>query len=130
MYENWAEVRDGYAKSLWAAFGSPAAGMCVAAGLLAGWAAPAAAALGGSRAGLVGVVAGVAGRLVTARAGGDRAWPDATAQPVSALVLAYLIARSVILSRTGRLTWRGRRVGPAPVREPAATGRRRSRTAH
>ncbi len=110
MYTGWAEVRDGYAKSLWSAFGSPAAGLAVATGLIGGWLLPALAALRGSPAGIVGLLAGVAGRLVTARAGGDRAWPDAAGQPASAAVLAYLIVRSVLLSRRGRLTWRGRPV--------------------
>jgi hypothetical protein len=110
MYESWAEVRDGYAKSLWAAFGSPAAGVLVGLCLVGGWLLPAVAAVRGSRAGALGLLAGVGGRVVTARAGGDRPWPDAGAQPVSAAVLAYLIARSVVLSRRGRLTWRGRPV--------------------
>src|SRR6185436_11595038 len=34
MYAGWPELRDGYTKSLWAAFGSPARAGCVA-GLLA-----------------------------------------------------------------------------------------------
>jgi hypothetical protein len=112
MYEDWGEVRDGYAKSLWSAFGSRPAALVVAASLLVGWVAPAAAALRGSPAGVTGVLAGCAGRVVTARAGGDRVWPDAAAQPVSALLLAYLIVRSVLLSRTGRRSWRGRPVRP------------------
>jgi cellulose synthase/poly-beta-1,6-N-acetylglucosamine synthase-like glycosyltransferase len=111
MYENWSEVRDGYAKSLWSAFGSPVAGVAVAGALVGGWVLPAVAAVRGSRvAGVLGVVAGVTGRVVTARAGGDRVWPDAAGQPASAAVLAYLIVRSVVLSRRGGLTWRGRPV--------------------
>jgi hypothetical protein len=110
MYEGWPEVRDGYAKSLWAAFGSPGAALAVAAALVAGWLVPPLAALRGSRSGLLGLVAGVAGRAVTARAGGDRPWPDAVAQPLSAGTLAYLICRSLVLSRRGGLSWRGRRL--------------------
>ncbi|TQS41563.1 glycosyltransferase [Cryptosporangium phraense] len=111
MYESWPELRDGYSKSLWAAFGgAPGAAATVAAlGFL--YVLPAAAALRGSRIGALGYAAGVAGRVVAARASGGRAWPDALAHPVSIGAFGYLVARSVVLRRRGALRWKGRTVG-------------------
>ena len=116
MYEGWPALRDGYAKSLWAAVGSPAAGVAAAAVLTAVWVLPPVAALRGSRAGLLGYAAGVAGRAVVAAGTGGRIWPDALAHPVSVLVLDGLMARSVRGHRRGTLAWRGRPVGASADR--------------
>ncbi|MDQ6875120.1 MAG: glycosyltransferase, partial [Actinomycetota bacterium] len=62
MYADWTALADGYGKSLWAAFGSPARAGVVAAGLGAAYVLPALAALAGSPAGVAGYLAGVAGR--------------------------------------------------------------------
>ncbi|WP_081438290.1 glycosyltransferase [Pseudofrankia asymbiotica] len=109
MYTGAAELRDGYAKSLWAAGGGRVAASAGQVGLL-GWlfVLPAAAALRGSRAGLVGYLAGVAGRVVTARATGGRAWPDATAHPLSICALGWLTALSWWRHHRGTLSWKGR----------------------
>jgi len=108
MYAGWAALRDGYAKSLWSAFGSPA-GAAAAVALLAGlYVLPPVAALRGSRAGRIGYAAGVVGRVVAARRTGARAWPDALAHPASVSVLCWLIARSAVLHRRGQLAWKGR----------------------
>jgi hypothetical protein len=118
MYDGWAAVRDGYAKSLWASVGgSPAASVAAAAVLTAIWVLPPVAALRGSRAGLAGYLAGVAGRAAVAMRTGGRPWPDALAHPVSLLVLDALVARSVAGHRRGTLSWRGR-----PVTVPADRG--------
>jgi hypothetical protein len=117
MYDGWPAVRDGYAKSLWAAVGgSPRAGVAAAALLTAVWVLPPAAALRGSRAGLLGYAAGVAGRAAVAARTGGRAWPDALAHPVSVLALDLLMARSVLGRRRGTLTWRGRTVAGSESR--------------
>jgi hypothetical protein len=123
MYDDWAGVRDGYAKSLWSALGGrPAAAVAAAAGLSAVWLLPPVAALAGSRAGLAGYAAGVAGRAVVAARTGGRVWPDALAHPVSIALLDVLVARSVSGHRRGRLEWRGRPVtAPAPGRRRSAT---------
>jgi hypothetical protein len=71
---------------------------------------PALAALRGSRAGLVGYAAGVAGRVVSAAMTGGRVWPDPLAHPLSLVLLDALVLRSVAAHRRGRLTWRGRPV--------------------
>ena len=111
MYDGWPALRDGYAKSLWGAVGGrPAATVAAAATLTAVWVVPPVAALRGSRAGLVGWLAGAAGRAVVAAATGSRIWPDALAHPVSILLLDLLMARSVIGHRRGTLTWLDRRL--------------------
>jgi hypothetical protein len=115
MYGSWRDLVDGYSKSLWASFGSPiaAAGVVLILGfaftvpalaLLAGWLiAPAVAALGA-----VGYAAGVAGRVLAARATGGRAWPDALGHPLSVLLFGWLVVRSYRHRRT--VTWKGRPV--------------------
>jgi hypothetical protein len=108
MYTSGAALADGYTKSLWAAFGSPAGAVAVAAGLTGLYVVPAVAALAGSRVGLAGYLAGVAGRVVTARATGGRTWPDALAHPVSVAALVVLTARSWRGRRRGTLSWKGR----------------------
>ena len=124
MYDGWPALRDGYAKSLWGAVGgSPAASAAAAVALTAVWVVPPLAALRGSRAGLVGYAAGVAGRVVTAAATGGRLWPDPLAHPASVLALDLLLARSVIGHRRGTLRWKGRDL-PAPERtHPETMGR-------
>jgi Glycosyl transferase family 2 len=110
MYDGWPDLREGYSKSLWAAFGSPA-GAAAAIGVLAAvyvW--PAAAALAGSPVGAVGYAAGVLGRVLTARRTGGRAWPDTLAHPASVFTLGWLTARSVRGHRRGTLRWKGRPV--------------------
>ncbi len=109
MYTGWASLRDGYGKSLWSAVGSPG-GAAVAAVLAGTYVLPALAALAGSPAGALGYAAGVAGRVVTARRTGGRAWPDALAHPLSVALLLGLAARSRQLHARGALAWKGRPV--------------------
>lgn len=115
MYGSWRELVDGYTKSLWASFGSPAGAAAVLsllaavyllppAGALLGWVAGPAAGV----AGLAGYLAAVAGRWLT-----DRRWPDPLAHPVSIALLGWLVVRSY--RRRDRATWKGR-----PVRVPPA----------
>ncbi len=114
MYEGWGQLRDGYAKSLWQAVGgSPAASVGAVAALTAVWVLPAVAALRGSRVGLLGYAAGVAGRAVVAARTGGRVWPDSLGHPVSIVMLDVLMARSLRGRRRGTLTWRGRPVTPS-----------------
>ena len=108
MYTGWPDLRDGYTKSLWSAFGSAAGAAGVTALLLLAYVLPPLAALAGSRVGLSGYAAGVTGRVVAARRTGGRVWPDAFAHPASVAVLAGLTARSVRGRRAGTLTWKGR----------------------
>jgi hypothetical protein len=111
MYAGWPDLRDGYAKSLWSALGSPAGAVAVVGGLAVAYLLPPLAALRGSRVGLLGYAAGVAGRAVAARRTGSRVWPDSLAHPASVAVLGWLVATSVRGHRAGTLTARGRPVG-------------------
>ena len=110
MYDDWAQLREGYAKSLWSATGSPVAAALFAAVL--GWLflLPPVAALFGSRAGAVGYLAAVVSRIVAARRTGGRAWPDAWAHPLSTGVVLVLLGRSWRGRRAGTLRWKGRPV--------------------
>lgn len=114
MYVSAAELRAGYGKSLWTAFGGPVATLAVLAGLGTVFVAPPLAALLGSgrtRAwGLVGWSAGVVSRVVAARVAGTPAWPDALAHPLSVLALATLTLDSARAHRAGTLQWKGRRL--------------------
>jgi hypothetical protein len=114
MYTSWRELSDGYAKSLWASFGSPAGAAAVVGVLLLLYAAPPLLVISGSAAaalwGVCAYVIGVVGRVVSAAATGGRAWPDALAQPISIVVFGWLVGRSFGQRRRGRLTWRGRPV--------------------
>ncbi|MFD6752473.1 glycosyltransferase [Micromonospora gifhornensis] len=119
MYDTWPQLRDGYTKSLWATFGHPLAAALVVGLLLLLYTAPplvAVAALLAGAPALAGVAAltyltGVVGRVVSARATGGRAWPDALSHPVSVAVLGWLTVRSYHLRKRRRLSWRGRPVG-------------------
>jgi hypothetical protein len=124
MYEGWPALREGYAKSLWASVGgSPAASAAAAVALSAVYVVPALAALRGSRAGLVGYAAGVAGRAVVAARTGGRVWPDALAHPVSVLLFDVLMAHSLRGHRRGSLSWRGRAVSVPARRGGDGTAR-------
>ncbi len=110
MYGGARELADGYTKSLWAAFGSPPGALAAVTALAAVYVLPPLAALRGSPAGAVGYAAAVAGRAVSARATGGRAWPDSFAHPLSVLALAALTVRSIVARASGRLAWKGRPV--------------------
>lgn len=110
MYDGWPALRDGYAKSLWSAFGSPAGAVAVSGGLLATYVLPPLAALRGSRVGLMGYVAAVLSRVAVGRRVGSRVWPDALAHPASVTTFVWLLARSLRGHRAGTLAARGRRL--------------------
>jgi hypothetical protein len=114
MYDGAAELVEGYTKSLWAAFGSPA-GALGATGLLtfAYVVPPSAALLAASRTvraiGAAGYAVGVVGRVLVARRTGGRP-SDAWSHPLAILALDALTALSWHRRRRGRLTWKGRAV--------------------
>jgi hypothetical protein len=117
MYDGWEDLRDGYSKSLWAAFGSPAGAAGTLAGLAFLYVLPPAAALAGlarrrpalGLAGALGYAAGVAGRVIAAlRTGGRPA--DALAHPLSIVALGWLTWRSWYRRWRGELTWKGREI--------------------
>jgi hypothetical protein len=108
MYTGWQDLRDGYTKSLWSAFGSPAGAAAVVGVLSLAYVVPAVAALTGSRVGAIGYAAGVTGRAMVAQRVEGRVWPDSLAHPVSISLLGYLTALSWRRRRQGRLQWKGR----------------------
>ena len=112
MYGSWDELRAGYTKSLWAAFGSPVGAAAVCSMLALLYLVPPVAAVSGRgavrRAGLVGTAAGIAGRALVARRVRGRVWPDAPAHPLSVAAFIGLTAESVRRRRSGELTWKGR----------------------
>nr|WP_269329027.1 glycosyltransferase family 2 protein [Kineosporia babensis] len=115
MYGDWPQLSNGYAKSLWSAFGSKAGAGAVVAGLGVVYLVPPVAALTGSLTGLSGYLAGVLGRYLVAERTGGRSLPDAFAHPASIAVFGWLVARSVNARSRGQLTWRGRPIGAAVV---------------
>ncbi|MCO8276114.1 glycosyltransferase [Actinoplanes sp. TRM 88003] len=118
MYDSWAELEAGYAKSLWASFGSRSGAAAVVVTLLLLYLVPPLAAVGLAAAGdyqgaavaSTAYALGVAGRVLAARATGGREWPDPLAHPLSIALFARLIARSFRERARGNLTWRGRPV--------------------
>lgn len=108
MYAGWPALRDGYAKSLWSAFGSPGKAVAVAGLLTAVYVGPVVAATFGRRLGWLAYAAAVLGRVLVGRRTGARVWPDAFAHPASIVALDGLVARSVIEHRRGTLRWKGR----------------------
>ena len=78
MYHGWADLRDGYTKSLWAAFGSEPGALAVLALLAVMYVIPPIAMARGSVMGTVGYLAGVTGRMLAARRSGARVWPDSS----------------------------------------------------
>jgi GT2 family glycosyltransferase len=108
MYDGWQQLRDGYSKSLWSAFGSPAGAAAVVGALVVVYVGPPVAALRGSGTGLVGYAAAVAGRVAVGRRVGARVWPDALGHPLSVLTFGWLTALSLWRRRRGSLTVSGR----------------------
>ncbi|KUI28213.1 glycosyl transferase [Mycobacterium sp. IS-1496] len=108
MYATGRELRDGYRKSLWTAFGSPLGALAVGAMLTVVYVVPAAAAVAGSRVGALGYAAAVVGRALATPWCGRR-W-DAVAHPVSVLTLLALLVSSWIGQIRGTLQWKGRKV--------------------
>jgi Glycosyl transferase family 2 len=108
MYDGWPDLREGYEKSAWAAFGSPAGAAAVVGVLGVVYVVPALAALRGSFVGAVGYGAAVTGRYVVAERTGGRSLPDSFGHPASIALLAWLTAGSWVRRRRGTLRWKGR----------------------
>lgn len=94
MYDGWSSLREGYAKSLWSAFGSRAGAAAVLATLAVAYVLPPLAAVRGSRVGLAGYAVAVAGRALVAHRVGGRMLPDVLAHPASIIAFGWLTAVS------------------------------------
>ena len=113
MYETGSALVDGYTKSLWSAFGSPAGATAAMSVLAIAYLVPPAAALGARTTttrliGLGGYAAAIAGRALVARITGARVLPDVLGHPASIASLATLTALSWSRRRRGTLQWKGR----------------------
>jgi hypothetical protein len=108
MYVGWPQLRDGYGKVLWEAFGSPTRAVGVVAGLAVLYVVPPAAAVRGSLVGLAGYAAAAVGRYAVAERTGGRSMPDCLAHPASVVLLGWLTADSWRRHRRGSLSWKGR----------------------
>jgi hypothetical protein len=111
MYADWPELRDGYTKWLWAWVDTPqkVAMSMVSLGVV--YLLPPLAALRGSKVGLVGYLAGVAGRAAAARRFSEPVWPHSATHPAACAMSGYLILESWRRHRKGQLSWKGRTVG-------------------
>jgi glycosyltransferase involved in cell wall biosynthesis len=117
MYEGAEQVYRGYEKSLWAAFGSDIGAIAVVIAMLGTYVVPPVCAVVSrdrpTRAwGLLGYLAGVAGRVLIARQTGERVLPDSLAHPASIAALCGLTVASIVARHRGTLSWRGRSITP------------------
>lgn len=109
MYDGPRSVTSGYAKSLWRAFGSPAAAIAVTALLLTLGVLPWVL-VGFTTVAWPAALGGPAGRVVTAVRTGSRPVWDAVLHPLSIVAFACLVGISVGRRRSGRLTWKSRQL--------------------
>lgn len=115
MYADDDELMQGYTKSLWAAFGSPAGAAGVVAGLALAYLVPPAAIVIGPGISArviatIGYSAAVAGRVLVARRTGQHVYPDSWGHPLSIVAFTWLVRSSFRRRRAGVLRWSGRPV--------------------
>jgi len=107
MYDGRRALVDGYAKSLWVAFGSPLGAIAVATFLLVVGVVPWVL-VGFTPLAWPAAATGPLGRLVTAVRAGSRPLVDAVLHPLSVLAFAALVTVSLHRRRHGRLVWKSR----------------------
>ena len=105
MYKNFNEIRDGYGKSLWTAFGNSIGAVAVMCVVFISGILPLLLALTGSAIGLLTLGFIISTRLMSAYRGGDSLL-SALLHPISSALLIYLIAYS--LFNRDHITWKGR----------------------
>jgi cellulose synthase/poly-beta-1,6-N-acetylglucosamine synthase-like glycosyltransferase len=105
MYNSWAEVKAGYGKSLWAAFGSRFGSIMVIAFLFLTGILPLLGAIAGFTFGFYALEFVIISRIIAARVSGGR-FLDSFLHPISTLLLIYLIIYS--WSARGKVQWKGR----------------------
>jgi glycosyltransferase involved in cell wall biosynthesis len=107
MYNSWHEVKAGYGKSLWAAFGSRFGSLITIFLLFLTGILPFIAVLAGIQAGLFALEFIIISRIIAARVSGAR-FIDAFLHPISSALLIYLIIYS--WRARGKVLWKGRSV--------------------
>jgi glycosyltransferase involved in cell wall biosynthesis len=110
MYENFAELRDGYTRWLWVLFPNNRVLVSTCAKVIASDVLPVFAALRGSKLGMIGYGAGVVGRVISGRSSRDRLFPDALFHPASSALSVGLYIDSVRRRKKDRVTWKGRAI--------------------
>jgi hypothetical protein len=113
MYDSTEQVVDGYTKSLWSAFGSPAGSVAVNALLAGAYLVPPISMIASRKKshrviGAVGYLAGVTSRALVARRTGGRVVPDSLAHPASIAAFIGLNVLSWSRHVRGTNTWKGR----------------------
>jgi len=107
MYRSWHELRDGYTKSLWSAFGSIPGALLVIIFLISLYIFPALIALAGYSWGVSLLLFAFISRLMAAIRS-QSSITSALAHPMAISLLCYLIVRSWWLKRKNRLEWKAR----------------------
>jgi len=105
MYNSWAEVKAGYGKSLWSAFGSRLGSFIAIAFLFLTGILPLLGAIAGFATGFYALEFVIISRIIAARISRGR-FLDAFLHPISTLILIYLIIYS--WSALGKVQWKGR----------------------
>jgi hypothetical protein len=107
MYSSWAQVKAGYGKSLWAAFGSKFGSFVAISFLFITGILPLLAMFAGIPFGLFALEFVIISRIIAARLSGAK-FLDTFLHPLSATLLIYLILYSWIAK--GKVQWKGRTV--------------------
>ena len=107
MYNSWQELRDGYTKSLWSAFGSIPGALLVIIFLISLYIFPVFIALQGLSWGISLLLFAFISRLMSAIRS-QSSITSALFHPIATLVLCYLIGRSWWLKRKNRIEWKSR----------------------
>lgn len=115
MYESTRQTIDGYAKSMWTAFGGPIGSVAVSSLLFIAYIGPPLVAISArSRRvrtiGALGYAAGVFSRSLVARRMGTRVWPDSALHPASIGAFIAINAISWRRHRLGANSWKGRAI--------------------
>jgi len=111
MYNGSRELIDGYSKSLWRAFGSPFGALFAITLLFASSILPLLIAITGNPWAWLAFFAITLSRLI-ASIRTRSFWQSFLLHPLSVLTLIWLVLRSFILKRSGRLQWRDRSIAP------------------
>jgi len=107
MYRSWAELRNGYSKSLWSAFGSFSGSLLVIIFLFSLYIFPFFIALLGWQWGISLLLCALVSRIMAALRS-QSSLTSALFHPVAIAILCYLILRSWWLKRKNRLEWKSR----------------------
>lgn len=107
MYNSWAEVKSGYGKSLWVAFGSKFGSLLAISLLFLTGIFPIIALLFGFQAGFYALEFVIVSRIIAARVSGAKIF-DSFLHPISITLLIYLIIYS--WSARGKVLWKGRAI--------------------